>query len=438
MGTESAQHIKDLDQTWPLADDEVSQGDDHLRLIKKAIKQTFPGAGGEGYDQPILATELDLNFLTGTNSNIQEQINAKPNHSEVVLKSGDIMTGGLTIAGRATVTQTADDDYSGYTIEDGGGNITTSLYTVEGVEGVWLSQQGGGPLGFPDTAIRLIDGNVKMESSSGKSLDPSDPDHLTTKSYVDNALAEQRANSVGGRIIVVEVEGQSYTGMTLEKINGDPLGAFYVTSNIPGLWISHQGAGVAGSPETMLRLYDGKAELTSYTGKSGYPVKADQLATKQYVDTQLGKAPEPGDPDVPDGVVTPTAGRIVIEASPEDNYSGVVITDERAGYDSNAAAFSYERSTNNLLLIQYDDRFDDPALQEAETIVQISQGNIKVYSPTNTSTFPAQSEHLTNKIYVDTVVDSASALLKAEITELRGSLASLRTEMTAIKAQLGL
>ena len=43
MGIETGNYINDLDADWPLATDNVSDGDNHLRLIKKVLKDSFPG-----------------------------------------------------------------------------------------------------------------------------------------------------------------------------------------------------------------------------------------------------------------------------------------------------------------------------------------------------------------------------------------------------------
>ena len=42
MALESANYIDELVSTNPLASDNVSQGDNQLRLIKKVLKQSFP------------------------------------------------------------------------------------------------------------------------------------------------------------------------------------------------------------------------------------------------------------------------------------------------------------------------------------------------------------------------------------------------------------
>lgn len=44
MGLETGNYISDLDPSNPLSTDAVKQGDDHLRLIKKVLKQTFPNS----------------------------------------------------------------------------------------------------------------------------------------------------------------------------------------------------------------------------------------------------------------------------------------------------------------------------------------------------------------------------------------------------------
>jgi len=75
MGLETASYLSDLVLTNPTGGDPIQQGDDHLRLIKKVITQTFPGAGGLGFASPITATEAELNFVDGVTSSIQTQIN---------------------------------------------------------------------------------------------------------------------------------------------------------------------------------------------------------------------------------------------------------------------------------------------------------------------------------------------------------------------------
>jgi len=64
MGLETGTHINDLTITNPVGTDNKSQGDDHLRLIKKVVKASFPGMGGaawrvqsKGSGYTVLATD---------------------------------------------------------------------------------------------------------------------------------------------------------------------------------------------------------------------------------------------------------------------------------------------------------------------------------------------------------------------------------------------
>jgi len=75
MGLETSNYIDGLDPTWPTGLDPRNKGDDHLRLLKGVLKQTFPGEGGQGFDQPINATETELNHSSGLTDNIQAQLN---------------------------------------------------------------------------------------------------------------------------------------------------------------------------------------------------------------------------------------------------------------------------------------------------------------------------------------------------------------------------
>ena len=71
MALESATYISDLVLTNPAAGDNVSAGDDHLRLLKAVLQATFPYVTGA-----ITATNTELNYVDGVTSSIQTQINS--------------------------------------------------------------------------------------------------------------------------------------------------------------------------------------------------------------------------------------------------------------------------------------------------------------------------------------------------------------------------
>lgn len=70
MPLETGNYIANLDDNYPLGGDPISQGDNHINLIKKVLKLTFPGALGNGYAEEITATEAELNYLTGLTTNV--------------------------------------------------------------------------------------------------------------------------------------------------------------------------------------------------------------------------------------------------------------------------------------------------------------------------------------------------------------------------------
>ena len=65
MSVESATYINSLNASYPAATDPKSEGDDHLRLIKSAVKATFPSITGA-----VSATQLEINQLRGITSGV--------------------------------------------------------------------------------------------------------------------------------------------------------------------------------------------------------------------------------------------------------------------------------------------------------------------------------------------------------------------------------
>ena len=59
MTVESVTLISDLDQNNPAGGDSISEGDDHIRNIKRSLKNTFPNI-----NDPVTATAEDLNRMS--------------------------------------------------------------------------------------------------------------------------------------------------------------------------------------------------------------------------------------------------------------------------------------------------------------------------------------------------------------------------------------
>lgn len=74
MPLENAQYISQLNPNNPDGGDQLDNGDDHLRVIKGAVKGSLPNIGGV-----VTASHTELSYVTGVTSSIQSQLNAKAN-----------------------------------------------------------------------------------------------------------------------------------------------------------------------------------------------------------------------------------------------------------------------------------------------------------------------------------------------------------------------
>lgn len=71
MALESGTYINDLNENNPTGTDPKSQGDDHLRLIKKTVKNSFPNVEGA-----VTASHTELNYVDGVTSAVQTQLDS--------------------------------------------------------------------------------------------------------------------------------------------------------------------------------------------------------------------------------------------------------------------------------------------------------------------------------------------------------------------------
>ena len=95
MGLETGTYIDSLNSSNPTATDAVSEGDDHLRLIKSTVKATFPNLSNA-----VTSTHTELNLLDGVTANTTE------------LNYVDVATLGTVEASKA-VTADANKDITG-------------------------------------------------------------------------------------------------------------------------------------------------------------------------------------------------------------------------------------------------------------------------------------------------------------------------------------
>jgi hypothetical protein len=143
---ETGTYINSLVVTNPTSSDLASQGDDHLRLVKSTIKNTFPNI-----DAAVTPTDEELNFVDGVTSAIQTQINAKSatGHTHA---AADIASGTLTDARIAASNVTQHANAVGAAIS-GGQTIQGSARNITGKSGTTKTLSNSAATGGSDGDI---------------------------------------------------------------------------------------------------------------------------------------------------------------------------------------------------------------------------------------------------------------------------------------------
>jgi hypothetical protein len=141
MGLETATYISQLVDTNPTASDPVSQGDDHLRLVKSVLQSQFTTLGAAA----VTTTAAELNLLDGKTAVGDASGPASSTDNAIARFDG---TGGKTLQNS---TVTISDDPPVVTIGDG----TT--------EDIYLNFDGNAQ----DYRIGIDDGTDKLEIGHG-------------------------------------------------------------------------------------------------------------------------------------------------------------------------------------------------------------------------------------------------------------------------------
>lgn len=211
MGLETGTYIDSLNTSNPGATDSVAQGDDHIRLLKSTIKNSFPNITGA-----MTATHTELNLLDGCTANTTE------------LNYVDVSTLGTVEASKA-VTADANKDITGIrnitatgalSVGSGtiGGNTIATLANIYPVGSIYInasvSTNPGTLLGF-GTWVAFGAGRVMVGIDAGQTefdtaeetggakthtLTTSEiPSHTHTYDGIDNTLPNaQDYDNTGG------------------------------------------------------------------------------------------------------------------------------------------------------------------------------------------------------------------------------------------------
>ena len=239
MALESVTYISDLVTTNPVATDDVSQGDDHLRAIKTGLAGSFPNFAGAA----MTSTEAELNVLDGVTAGTvtaskglvvdsSSKLNTL-NIDNIDLDGNTISTtdtnGDLVVAPNGT----GDVDFdacsimidTGEGIKDAGGDeymVFTETTTPVNYIGVTQADTGSGPILAAAGSDSNIDLNLTPKGSGGV---------VVNGSFV---TAETSTRSGAGAIPVTaslcEITSTGADAMTLaDGVEGQHLTLLFVT-----------------------------------------------------------------------------------------------------------------------------------------------------------------------------------------------------------------
>ena len=119
MGLETGTYIDSLNSSNPTATDAVSEGDDHIRLIKSTVKATFPNLSNA-----VTSTHTELNLLDGVTANTTE------------LNYVDVATLGTAEASKA-LTVDSNKDFTGVRNATFTGTVTIGSDTATTLQAVY-------------------------------------------------------------------------------------------------------------------------------------------------------------------------------------------------------------------------------------------------------------------------------------------------------------
>ena len=296
MPIESGQVIGDFNTQYPLQDDDLNQGDDHLRLIKRFINNTFLGASGTGFAIPIIATEVELNYLQGLTSAIQAQLDSI--RAEFVAKNeGDQeVLAKITVKNEISVKAETGIDVAGLAIRDENGDIRGTFNYYAPLKSMQIFQQGDSVTASPDTEFALVDGVARVIPRNGLTGVPVRDTDLANKKYVDDFLS---GTTPAGDLVVdgtiecresIKIKADTDSGFDGIGIEFGGVDRFVMYFDEA---MNELGFAQRNQSNSIITNMIFRRGLIEVTGQESVPTEDLHLANKLYVDTQLASAVPP-------------------------------------------------------------------------------------------------------------------------------------------------
>lgn len=175
MALETGTFISDLVSTNPASSDNISQGDDHIRLLKATIKATFPNVSGA-----VTPTHTDLNKLVSTGT---------PTFGGLALESTDAgAAAGPTLNLFRNSASPAANDALGeiaFTGEDSGNNYTNYAAIVGSIVDPTNGSEDGA-LSFWTTRAGTMTQAMRLDNLGNVGIATSDPEYPLDVKAADN------------------------------------------------------------------------------------------------------------------------------------------------------------------------------------------------------------------------------------------------------------
>lgn len=200
MTVETATYINGLNASYPASGDQKSEGDNHMRLIKSTLKASFPNISGA-----VSPTHLELNYVAGVTSAIQDQINRTLRQSggSAVSAIPDAATRANKVLGFDSsgnpVTIIANTDLAAAVTAAGNAATSEANAAASAVAAAAsVDTKTTGPASATDNAIARFDGTTgKLLQNSGVFVD--DSGHVSVGTTGDNSTRRLAfVSSTGG------------------------------------------------------------------------------------------------------------------------------------------------------------------------------------------------------------------------------------------------
>lgn len=138
MGLEAGTYISSLNSANPTSSDPKTQGDDHFRLVKSTILNTFPNITGA-----VTPTHTELNYVDGVTSAIQTQLDAKLGNANWSFSTNRLVNGGNTQTSFSAIRTSQQNSGTTIIFNSAGHNYGSAYNTSTGeftapVTGVYL------------------------------------------------------------------------------------------------------------------------------------------------------------------------------------------------------------------------------------------------------------------------------------------------------------